>query len=125
MPGTQADKQFTNKSIEGTYGFTVSGTVEPGSGPLTVGGLFTYDGNGGCFVKETLNAPSLGGVVSRTSKDCTYNVNPDGTGTQIDIFEEPFNQTVHISFVVVDKGNEIRFIITDPGLILSGVAKRQ
>ncbi|HWQ96188.1 MAG TPA: hypothetical protein VN368_02325 [Candidatus Methylomirabilis sp.] len=64
--------------------------------------MLTYDGNGGCFVKETINAPRSGGSVSRTSKDCTYNVNLDGTGTQIGIFEEPFNQTARISFVITE-----------------------
>ncbi len=60
-----------------------------------------------------------------TSTACTYNVNPDGTGNLTVVMGPPFGGTVPIAFVIVDKGNEILFIRTDPGVVVSGVAKRQ
>jgi|SRR3972149_6087806 len=123
-PGAQADKQFTDRSIQGTYGFSVSGTS--GDVGAVVVGLFTFDGKGGCTIKEDVNAaPPIGFVASRTSTSCTYKVNPDGTGTQIAVFGDPIPETLDISFVIVGNGDEIKFISTNPGLIFSGTARKQ
>jgi hypothetical protein len=119
----------TNESIEGTYGFIESGTVDPpavtNTSLLTAFGLIGFNRNGGCIVKETVNTPLFGGAVSRTSTSCTYNMNSDGTGTMIVTHDKPSTTIAHISIVVDDMMHEIRFIVTDPGVLLSGTAKRQ
>ncbi len=56
LPGAYAYKQFTNKSIEGTWGFSGSGTTN--GTPAVFVGLDIFDGNGGCSVKNILNTPS-------------------------------------------------------------------
>jgi hypothetical protein len=125
----KADNQFINESIEGTYGFIESGTLGPpavtNTSLLTAVGLIGFDRNGGCIVKETVNTLLFVGAVSRISTSCTYNVNSDGTGTMIVTYDKPFTTIANISIVVDDTMHEIRFIVTDPGVLLSGTAKRQ
>ncbi|HLB71897.1 MAG: hypothetical protein OIN88_00060 [Candidatus Methanoperedens sp.] len=121
LSGAYAHKQFTNKSIEGTWGFSGSGTII-GVGPAVAVGLSTFDGNGGCSLKEDFNSPS--GLETLTSVACTYKVNPDGTGTSTATFRPPLASST-ISFVILNEGSEIQAITIDPGVIASLVFKRQ
>jgi len=59
----------------------------------------------------------------RESETCEYDVFPNGFGTILVTFDGDPGPTP-LSFVIVDGGNEIRFIRTDLG-VASGVAKRQ
>lgn len=119
LPGAYAHKQFTNKSIEGTWGFSGSGTIN--GTPSVAVGLTTFDGNGGCSVKQDSNTPS--GLQTLTSIACTYKVNPDGTGTGTATFPSPAVSST-ISFVIVNKESEILAIRKDPGVLSSLVFKR-
>ena len=119
LPGAYAHKQFTNKSIEGTWGFSGSGTTSGTPGVAV--GLTTFDGNGGCSVKQDFNTPS--GLQTFTSIACTYKVNPDGTGTATATFPPPVVSST-ISFVIVNKESEILAITKDPGVLASLVFKR-
>ncbi len=121
LPGAYAVEQFTNKSIEGIWGFSGSGTIN--GTPIVAVDLDTFDGNGSCSVKSVSNSPS--GFLNITSIACTYNVNPDGTGTATAVFPPPLSFTSTISFVIVDHGNEILAISANPVLIASFDAKRQ
>lgn len=121
LPSAQADKQFANRSVEGTWGYSASGNVTDIGSAVAVG-LATMDGRGGCSIKETLNMAV--GTVIHTSTACTYNVNPDGTGTLTAVFDDP-SGTVPVSFVIVNRKSEIHFIRTDLGAVVSGVAKRR
>ena len=54
----------------------------------------------------------------------TYTVNPDCTGTftaQI----SPVRITTHVSFVIDDNGKEFQAIQTDPGVVVTGIGRRQ
>ena len=53
----------------------------------------------------------------------TYKVNADCTGSDTENFQG--GPTIHRDFVVVDEGREIRFIVTDPGNVVTAVAKRK
>ncbi len=122
-------KKFTNKSIEGTYGFSASGSlINVGNitGPMVVVGLINFDGNGGGSVKGTANTVQPG-KFSFTSTSFSYQVNPDGTGTKKFTFILPNGNVsnVNLSFVIVNNGKEILDIRTDTGVIASGLAKRQ
>lgn len=123
FPGAYAKEQFTNKSIEGTWGF--SGSETTNGIPGVDVGLSTFDGNGGCSVKQDFNSPS--GLVTLTSIACIYKVNSDGTGTSTATFLPPAHAPAvssTISFVIVNKGSEILAITKDPGMIASLVFKR-
>jgi hypothetical protein len=126
VPDDNDNREFTEKSIKGTWGFSAQGTVlppaRPAATPGVAVGVLKFDGAGGCSVTDTTN---VGGTKTgpRTSVTGTYIVNPDGTGS--------FSYTVpghpepaSISFVLVNNAKEMRTIRTDQG-VATGVAKRQ
>jgi hypothetical protein len=122
---SQADQQFTLRSLRGTFGFSGSGTF--GGAPAAVVGLTSFDGAGGCAISARLNA---GGVVtSLTSTTCSYTVNSDGTGSQNVRFAEFGPAALFTSdFVIVDAKKELPFILSDGfggGTVASGASKRQ
>jgi hypothetical protein len=54
----------------------------------------------------------------------TYAVNPDCTGT-FTLQVAPIGITTRLSFVIDDTANELLVICTDPGVVLTGTARRQ
>ncbi len=118
---------FTNRSIEGKWGFSAQGTILPPAVPVpTVAaavGILEFDGVGGCSITDTAN---LGGTIigPLTSETCTYSVNPDGTGTGSFAFPGDLEPTP-LSFVITDNMNEIVDIRTDTVAVAFGVIKRQ
>lgn len=106
MPPGAADKPFTNSSLDGTYGFTAKKT---GTSGIFLIGTINYDGNGNCFVNDKIFYYTK---AYTESFECTYSVNPDGTGTQSMIFEESvadYGQIFFITFVIVDNNKEVQF----------------
>jgi hypothetical protein len=117
-------KRCTNETPKGTYGFYGNGTFLPGNpdgeiaGPYTTIGLIKFDGDGHFTVPsetETFNGqpavdPPFGG---------TYTIKPDCTLTAANQFGGGF------AGVIVDDGNEIYLMATDPGVILNFVLKRR
>jgi hypothetical protein len=128
LAGNQSDAQaagFTDKRIQGDWGFSAAGTILPpalpAATPAAAVGIMAFDGMGGCSITDTIN---IGGTsASRTSTTCTYSVNPDGSGSLSALFPGDPGPTP-LSFVMVDNAKEIRFIRTDLG-VASGVARRQ
>lgn len=116
----EAEQPFSLKSLEGSYALLADGRI-PGVGAVVAIGVFGFDGEGGCTFTETLNIVGGGGV-ERTADGCTYTVNPDGTGTITEVFG---SSESHLGIVLADGGDEIRLIVTDPGIVASGTAKKQ
>jgi hypothetical protein len=122
VPAVQAEEdRFTNRSLQGGWGFSADAEID-GVGAAVAAGLYTFDGEGGCTFSETLNISAVG-VSSRSAEICTYSVNADGTGTIARTFADA--SISNVAFVIVDRKKELRFIVTDLGLVASGVAKRQ
>lgn len=126
---SQADQQFTLRSLRGTFGFSGSGVLL--GAPAAVVGLTSFDGAGGCAISARLNAAAVGdAVVPLVSIACAYNVNPDGTGSQTitfaGLFGPPFSPFTS-DFVIVDAKKELPFILSNAtgDTVASGVAKRQ
>ena len=121
------DRVFTNKSIEGRWGFSAQGTVLPPAVPVptlaAAVGIVDFDGVGGCSITDTLN---LGGtkIGPLTTKTCTYSVNSNGTGTWSFAFPGDL-EPIPLSFVIIDNMNEIVDIRTDAVAVAFGVIKRQ
>lgn len=113
-------------SLRGTWGFSASGTVLPPAFPaptpaVAVGRMSFDPHSSDCMIEDTIN---LGGTsLSRTSSTCTYAVGPGGLGTIAVTFPGDPAPTP-LSFVLVDKDREMRFIRTDLG-VAEGVAKLQ
>ena len=121
-------RYFSNRSIQGMWGFSGEATLYPPLAPQPTAfsnmGTTYFDGKGNCKVKVHANmAGDYLGFVN--SDSCTYSVNPDGTGSAIAYFSDPSAPpSSSIEFIIVDHGRELRVIYSDP--IVGGfVAKRQ
>jgi hypothetical protein len=110
-------------SARGVYGFALAGTVF-GIGPISTSGTTVFDGEGkdtGAFAVTTENS------VQRFAFTGVYTVNRDCTGTAtLNITPPVFNRSVlHFAAVGVDNEREIKWLITDPGVILAGTLTKQ
>lgn len=117
--------QYTNETLKGNYGYAIYGDTEADAGPPAIGpcavcGFFTFHGNGKLTGPRTVSYKGQIGVETKVVG--TYRVRADGTGTaELTIDDSPER---HLWFVVIDGGNEIRFIQTDRGTVLAGSAKK-
>ena len=102
-----------NATLHGTYVVSGGGSIV-GLGPVTSVGEVTYDGLGSSNATFTV---SLNGNVQTVTVPGTYTVNPDCTATAV---EGPS----HYNFVITPNGNNVWWMATDPGVILSGTIIR-
>jgi hypothetical protein len=123
-PSAKADdKGCTNNMLRGTFAYTATGSaVAPPqiAGPAAEVGWQTFDGGVGTTVTATLSAN--GNLVQFNNITGTYTVNPDCTG--IFALQIAPNFTLHVFFVIDDNGNGFQAIETEPGLIITRVARR-
>jgi hypothetical protein len=127
LPNAEAGEHrgCSNASLQGSFGFTNTGTnlalPPPLAGPIAQIGRQTFDGRGNTDATATLSA---NGNIFQVTVQGTYMVNPDCTGSMtLDV--SPFGNTVLLDFVIDDDGAELRAIITDAGAIESVVFKKQ
>lgn len=123
VPQAQAgdDTGCSNASVQGGYGFTGSTNAIVGIGPSAAVASFTADGNGNIVGKIT---QSFNGLIVRETFTATYTVNPDCTGSATAVLQ-PSGRTAHVNFVVVDEGNQVFNIQTDPGTIVTFTDKKK
>ena len=121
-PSVQAsDKGCSNNTLRGTYVQTGTGviTAPPDqAGPFANVGTLFFDGNGVLTGVIVVNGSS-----AEATEIGTYKVNPDCTGTytvQID----PFGITSNAFFAIDTNGDELEIIVTDPGSVITCVAKK-
>lgn len=125
-PGALADDAFGERSLHGAYGFSGSGTIllpatAGGPVPAAALGIMTFDGAGGCEIRDTINVG--GNAASRTSLACDYAIDSDGSGTITAYFDgDP--GPVPLSLVLVRGGKAFHWIRTDIG-VANGTAERQ
>ena len=123
VPGAQAqDHQCSNASLVDSFGFTGTGTVfDPSASLFAQVGRQTFDGKGNT---EATATTSVNGASFPVTIKGTYTVNPDCTGF-LTLHVSPVGITVHADFVIVSDGEEFRAIVTDPGSVVTVVAKKQ
>jgi hypothetical protein len=118
----------SERTVKGRYAFALQGTVAV-VGPLAASGTTTFDGNGFAnitgFINTTTGAPAI-----EASIDGTYTVDPhDCTGSATFSIPAPgfFDRFTELRFegVIVDRGEEIRYLITTPGVVFAGNSVRQ
>lgn len=117
------DKGCSNASLQGTYGYTSTGTITAPpdiAGPIAEVGTQFFDGRGNTTATATLS--SNGTIVPLTITG-TYTVNPDCTGA-FTLQVAPFGITVDVLFVIDDGWNEFRAIETDAGLVISRIGRK-
>jgi len=106
----------SNSTIQGSYAFTIHGTLFlPSGSTLVVDGIdkVTFDGKGN-FTQ--VDAVAMNGHLDAPGwrpGTGTYSVNPDCTGTSTIVI--PGSPDVHTQFIVSQSGNTTHFVVTDPG----------
>jgi hypothetical protein len=122
-PAQAADKGCSNATVRGSYSQNGSGVVvapPDQAGPFANVGTLVFDGNGG--LTGTLIANSNGSS-SPATETGTYTVNSDCTGTYT-VQIAPFGITSQAFFAIDTNGDELEIIVTDPGSVITCVAKK-
>lgn len=124
-PTAQADDNVcSDATLKGAFAFTSTGFITappPLAGPFAIVGSQTFDGNGAFEAAATV---SQNGNIIPVTMTGTYNVESDCTGTftaQI----SPVGITTHLFFVIDHNGKEFQAIQTDPGVVVTGIGRRQ
>jgi hypothetical protein len=118
-----ASPTCTNATIIGGYGYAISGTLFQSSGTFYTfadSGSLTADGNGIFTGSSTF---SESGTIASRAISGAYTVSSDCTGSAT--FTDSLGNTLHINLVVLGSGQEIDFIQTDTGAVVSGSAMQQ
>jgi hypothetical protein len=123
-PGVQAkDKnECTQESLKGPYGYVFQGLQFPvppsvvGAGPVSAAGLMVFDGEGSLAAQDTFNN---GMTISHRTGTGTYTVDTDCTGSGA--LGGDF-AGLSFYFVIVSRGREFAFVVTNPGTDQPGVA---
>lgn len=117
------DKGCSNYTLRGTYSQIGTGaiTAPPDmAGPFANVGTLVFDGNGGVTGGLVVNQ---NGSTAQATETGTYSVNSDCTGTYT-VQITPFGITSQASFVIDNNGDELEILVTDPGSVITCVAKR-
>jgi hypothetical protein len=123
-PTAQAsDKGCSNNTLRGSYAQTGTGviTAPPDqAGPFANVGTLIFDGNGGLTGALVV---SSNGSSSPATETGSYTVNSDCTGTYT-VQIAPFGITSQAYFAIDTNGDELEIIVTDPGSVITCVAKK-
>jgi len=116
-------RRCTEHSAKGTYGFALVGSFSA-IGPVATSGTTTFDGEGhdtGKFSVTTF------GATQQFSFSGIYTVNSDCTGTAtLNISPSIFGYSViHFDAVGANEEKEIKWLITDPGIVIAGTLTKQ
>src|SRR5260370_1103781 len=114
----------SNSTIQGSYAFTIHGTVFlPDGSTLLIDGIAkqTFDGKGNL---TQIDAVATNGILTPGWRPGTgsYSVNPDCTGTQTIVISGM--PDLHLQIIVGQSGNKIHQVETDPGLATTPEADR-
>ena len=107
-------------TLKGTYADNDTGSII-GVGPFAGVNWERFDGNGTLTGR---GIGSLNGEIVPVTYVGTYTVNPDCTGTYT-VNVSPLGLTTHAFFMIADGGNELQIVITDPGTVITCIARRQ
>lgn len=115
-----SNQQCSNNTLEGSFGFTLSGKNIALNGDYVLVGRLEADGKGG--YKGT-GSQSANGRVAHAEFTGTYTVNADCTGTAEILFANS-GVKAQIDFVLVADGNEIYLMDSGGKTVEYGAAKR-
>lgn len=110
----------TLKSLDGGYGFGLTGTNEGLGVSYAISGIFRSDGAGDF---EGSGTQSVSGSVAHVKFSGTYTVSADCSGTAHLIFESGAKAT--IDFFLVENGTSAYLIASDTRTLETGTAKKQ
>jgi hypothetical protein len=117
-----AQEGCSNHTLRGAYGFATDGQAFGANGAefaeFAAAGRIVFDGKGNLAGHET---ESLNGAITEPTFSGTYKVLPDCTGTA----QIHNGQTASLRFMLVEGGQEVNVIDTDPGVVAAGQITRQ
>jgi hypothetical protein len=119
-----ANETCTTQTIAGEYGFRTTGVAFRPDGTnveFASFGRMVRDGDGN--VTSGMVTSNTGGTVTRSSLTGTVTVNSDCTGSGTSNLSS--GPVVHYDFVIVDKGQRLEFILTEPTSTIGGTQTRQ
>ncbi len=120
VPGAMAaERACSNATLNGAFADRDTGLIA-GLGQFVGANLEKFDGHGNMSSTGTV---SLNGNIVQATATGTYTVNADCTGNYT--VQNSLGLTVHAFFVIADGGNELQVVITDPGTVISCVARKQ
>jgi hypothetical protein len=120
---TTAHAACSVASVAGSYGYTTNGFVATPSGafvPVAAAGRIVFDGQGN--VSGTQTRVLAGSPLDETYSG-TYKVNGDCTGS-FTVVVSPDTRTSTVNLVWSDNTNAANAVFTNPGFILTAVARR-
>jgi hypothetical protein len=127
VPSAQAKTagRCSERTVKGTSAFALTGSVI-NVGPIAASGTTTFDGEGNVSLTGAINTTTLNPTVEGTFTG-TYTVNPDDcTGSVVVTTRGVFGYTdLHFKGVIINQGQEVRYLITDPGIVFAGATVRQ
>lgn len=116
----RAQSQCSNTNLVGAYGFAVRGTNAAANLQFAITGRFVADGNGHF---EGSGTQTVSGNLFKTSFQGGYHINSDCTGSATLTFTN--GPSSNLDFVLVNDGKEVLLIVSDPGTVETGTAKKQ
>jgi hypothetical protein len=122
-PRALADEGCGQRSLHGAYGYAFQGQVIPPGIPeldTSVAGRIVFDAHGGLSGYEWA---STNGAQETVTFHGSYSVQPDCTGTATLVNSN--GRTDHITLGLIEGGQEFNFTVTDPGVVITGLASRQ
>jgi hypothetical protein len=115
-----------NGSLQGTFGFTLTGTRTSGAnpGPRAAVGQFTVDNSGNLTGSETQS--NNGTIVKSVTETGTVTINSDCSGSATVTLKGTGVDTTtrHFDFQILHNSQEILAIVTDTGFIETIDAKQ-
>lgn len=118
------DDVCSNATLRGAFAFTSTGFITAPAalaGPFAIVGRQTFDGNGSFTAAATV---SQNGKIIPVNLEGLYTANPNCTGT-FTAHISPVDITTHLFFVIDDDGKEFQVIQSDPGVVVTGIARKQ
>ena len=112
----------SNRSVAGTFGYTVTG-IRNGVGPVAGVGQLTFHRDG--TISDGKQTVSFNGVIADETYSGTFTVNSDCSGSfTVDVASPIAPRTSHVDLVWVGDANAAKAMFTDSGTILTADAKR-
>ena len=118
LPVVHAHSGCSKGSLRGSYGFQIKGTIV-GFGPIGGIARVTFDGAGDFTQTDNVTVNGFPIVLNRPGSG-TYEVNADCTGMET---LNSGGQVIHTKFVITENGKEVFDVVTDSGVVLTGVGK--
>lgn len=115
-----AEKTCSTATLQGAFGYTVTGFF-PGGVPFAAVGKIVFNGSG--LVTTTRTLSNGGTIVRANTGSGTYSINADCTGS-FTITAGGLGQ-LELDIVLDDEADQIRGIAVNPGLVLTLEGRKQ